>query len=195
MVYKKQIFAYYDDLTIRVYQAFNRKIALDASKNNKFGENYNLNRMSWIKTSFLWMMYRSNWGNKKNQEYILAIDMRRDIFDEFLEKAVLTSDDSPKYKFYNEWKIAFDKAEIYCQWDPDRDIYGNSINRFAIQIGLKGTELKKFINEGIVTIRDITPKVRKMRKKVINQNIKISIPKEKLYAIKKDNIILNLDMM
>ena len=31
--------------------------------------------MSWIKTSFLWMMHRSGWGTKENQERILQINI------------------------------------------------------------------------------------------------------------------------
>jgi len=26
-----------------------------------------MNRMTWIKPNFLWMMYRSGWASKKNQ--------------------------------------------------------------------------------------------------------------------------------
>ena len=37
--------------------------------------------MTWIKPSFLWMMYRSGWGKKHNQEHILAIYIKREAFD------------------------------------------------------------------------------------------------------------------
>ena len=72
----KVINAIYDDKTIRVYQAYNDVIANEALELGKFGRNFSMTRMTWIKPSFLWMMYRSGWGKKKNQERILAIDIK-----------------------------------------------------------------------------------------------------------------------
>ena len=54
-----------------IKKAYNPIIAKEAIALQTFGENFNINRMTWIKPSFLWMMYRSNWGTKKNQECIL----------------------------------------------------------------------------------------------------------------------------
>ena len=71
MKYEKQerkIYAKYDDKTIRVYQAYNNKIADEAIKLGTFGEHFSLTRMTWIKPSFLWMMYRCGWAEKENQE-------------------------------------------------------------------------------------------------------------------------------
>lgn len=37
-----------------------------------------MERMTWIKPSFLWMMYRAGWGFKdKGQRRVLAIDISR----------------------------------------------------------------------------------------------------------------------
>lgn len=97
MEYGKEVFAQYDRQCIRVYQAYNSTIAKEAIALQTFGKAFNLNRMTWIKPSFLWMMYRSNWGTKKNQEYILALDIYQTKFNELLEKAVLTSPDCASY--------------------------------------------------------------------------------------------------
>ncbi len=70
MKYEKEIFAQYDKQCIRVYQAYNPMIAKEAITLQTFGEAFHINRMTWIKPSFLWLMYRSNWGTKKNQECI-----------------------------------------------------------------------------------------------------------------------------
>ena len=70
-----KIYALYDEKTIRVYQASNDAIANEAVKNGAFGKNFKLERMTWIKPSFLWMMYRAGWGTKENQNRILAIDI------------------------------------------------------------------------------------------------------------------------
>ena len=116
--YVKEIFAQYDRQCIRVYQAYNPLIAKEAVLLQTFGKNFNVNRMTWIKPSFLWMMYRSNWGTKKNQECILAIDIYQSYFNKLLEKAVLTSPDSASYTG-TQWEKAFDETTVYCQWDPD----------------------------------------------------------------------------
>lgn len=44
--------------------------------------------MSWIKTNFLWMMYRCGWCTKKNQERVLAVRITREGFDTILSKAL-----------------------------------------------------------------------------------------------------------
>ncbi|MGW7541114.1 DUF4291 family protein [Streptomyces sp. NPDC054770] len=46
-------------------------------------------RMTWIKPSFLWMMYRSGWARKPNQERILRIDMDRAGFERALAHVAL----------------------------------------------------------------------------------------------------------
>lgn len=133
----KEIFAVYNNKTIRVYQAFNSNIANEAEKKGAFGDSFNLNRMTWIKPSFLWMMYRSNWAAKKDQESILAVDILREGFDEILSKAVLTTDESSRYVNFSDWKNSIKSSEVYCQWDPDRDIVGKPIGKRAIQLGIK----------------------------------------------------------
>ena len=67
---KRRILANYNKTTIRVYQAYNNKIADEALKLGKYGDSFKMDRMTWIKPSFLWMMYRSGWGTKINQERI-----------------------------------------------------------------------------------------------------------------------------
>ena len=37
------------------------------------GDHFSLNRMSWVKPNFLWMMYRSGWGQKEGQVVVLAV--------------------------------------------------------------------------------------------------------------------------
>ena len=61
---ERKIYAKYDDKTIRVYQAYNNVIADEAIKLGTFGEHFSLTRMTWIKPSFLWMMYRCGWTEK-----------------------------------------------------------------------------------------------------------------------------------
>jgi len=46
-----------------------------------FGGASSLERMSWVKPNFLWMMYRSDRGRSPNQEVVLAVRLRRTFFD------------------------------------------------------------------------------------------------------------------
>ncbi len=194
MEYVKEVFACYDRQCIRVYQAHNPVIAKEAVALQNFGESFSLNRMTWIKPSFLWLMYRSDWGTKKNQECILALDIYRSKFDELLEKAVLTSPDSKSYTG-NEWEKAFGIAEVYCQWDPDRNANGNAVNRAAIQIGLKGTALKDFLDTGICRIEDLTPIVRKWNEQRKNGKLNIkNLPAEKIYPVNNKDVRKRLNM-
>ncbi len=158
----KEIRALYNDNTIRVYQAYNEAIAEEAVKSGTFGPLFKRDRMTWIKPSYLWMMYRSGWATKEGQEHILAIDIKKEGFEEIIENVVLSSFNEKIYISYEDWQYKLTKSEVRCQWDPDRDIYGNPLNRRAIQLGLKGSMVEKYINEWIVKITDITDEVNQI---------------------------------
>lgn len=180
----KEIYAYYDNKTIRVYQAFNSRISEEALNLGTFGPSFKLDRMTWIKPSFLWMMYRSGWGTKKDQERVLAIDILRDGFDEVLSKVVLSNFSSDIYLSYDEWKQKLITSDVRCQWDPDRDIYGKPIRRRAIQLGLKGKIVKKYINNWIYKITDITEYVHKYSISIEKGGFHKSLfPLEKIYPV------------
>ncbi len=66
----REIRADYDRETIVVYQAYSQAIATAAIRAGRFVPPFSFGRMTWIKPSFLWLMERSNWGAKPNQECI-----------------------------------------------------------------------------------------------------------------------------
>jgi hypothetical protein len=76
----RHILAQFDDRTVVVYQAYSSTIGLYAVEHGRFGGDFSYARMSWIKPNFLWMMYRSAWGIKANQEITLALRIRREFF-------------------------------------------------------------------------------------------------------------------
>ncbi|MEI8634955.1 DUF4291 family protein [Vibrio sp. PP-XX7] len=88
----RQIRAVYNDQTIRVYQAYNNAIANAALEHGTFkSPPFKMERMTWIKPSFLWMMYRAGWGTKDDgQNRILAIDISREGFEWALEHSLLS---------------------------------------------------------------------------------------------------------
>jgi hypothetical protein len=67
--------------TITVYQAYSPEIGLPAARDGRFPAAWKRGGMTWIKPSFLRMMYRSGWGTKEGQETVLAVEITRDGFD------------------------------------------------------------------------------------------------------------------
>lgn len=64
----------YDDEGVYVYQAYCDGIADYATENQKFGGPlFNDKRMTWIKPSFAWVLYRSGYAQKHNQQRILLL--------------------------------------------------------------------------------------------------------------------------
>ncbi|ONI39126.1 hypothetical protein AN639_03540 [Candidatus Epulonipiscium fishelsonii] len=182
----KQIRAVYDETTIRVYQAYSHKIANEALRLGKFGGNFKLTRMTWIKPSFLWMMYRCGWAIKDaGQNRVLAIDIKRSAFDELVRNAV----SSHYYKELGitreEWQTQLKNSNIVCQWDPERDIYGNKMEYRSLQIGIRGEASYKYVNNWIVQINDITEYVAELRelKSIDKDLVYAKLPAEKIYPM------------
>jgi hypothetical protein len=162
----KIILAKFNEKTIRVYQAYTDAIANEALKLGTFGKRFSLDRMTWVKPSFLWMMYRSGWASKEGQNRVLAIDIERTGFDIMLENVILSTFKKEFYDSIEDWKEKVKRSNVRCQWDPDRDIYGNRINRRAIQLGLRGIIVNRYVNEWIVNINDITKYVFDLKEKI-----------------------------
>ncbi len=180
----REIRALYTEDTIRVYQAYNQAIADEAVKNGTFQGNFKLDRMTWIKPSFLWMMYRCGWGTKENQERVLAIDIKREAFDFIVKNAVLSTYNENMGISYIDWKKQIKESNIRCQWDPERDIFGNPLEYRSIQLGLRGEAVWKYVHEWIVDITDITDYVRELReKKKMGIDIGPLLPKEEKYSV------------
>ena len=155
--------AQYDDESIVVYQAYRPAIGNFAAQNGYFGGEFSLNRMSWIKPNFLWMMYRCGWGTKEGQEVILAIRLMRSAFDTILAKAVESSYNRASYPDQSAWKAAIAKSDVRLQWDPDHDPTGKSLPRRAIQLGLRGETLALYSRDWIISIEDVSDFVAEQR--------------------------------
>lgn len=181
---KKEIRALYTEDTIRVYQAYNKVIANEAVKKGTFGSSFKLDRMTWIKPSFLWMMYRCGWGTKENQECVLAIDIKREAFEFIVQNAVISTYNNDMDMNYTEWKEQIKKSDIRCQWDPERDLFGNPLPYRSIQLGLRGKAVQKYVDEWIVNITDITDYVKELNEQRIRgMDIGSLLPKERSYII------------
>ena len=192
----KEIRAVYTDETIRVYQAYNKTIAEEAVKNGTFGAHFSMTRMTWIKPSFLWMMYRCGWAQKENQEHVLAIDIKRTGFDKAVNSAVIStfSDDLGITK--EEWQKQVKKSDVRVQWDPEKDIDGNNLPYRSLQLGLRGNAVNEYVHDWIVKVTDITDYVNELNV-LRNNNVDITdrLPKETVYIINRETVsFLKIDM-
>jgi hypothetical protein len=151
-----QIRAIYDERSIRVYQAFNDAIADAALAAGSLAvPSFSLNRMTWIKPSFLWMMYRAGWGYKDvGQRRILAIDITREGFDWALAHGCPSRPDPSMSK--EEWARLKAACPVRIQWDPERDLALRPLPYRAIQIGIGGESVPLYVGQWIVSITEIT---------------------------------------
>lgn len=85
-----EIRAQHTDTTVTVYQAYSPLIGVPAVRDGRFPEAWKRDRMTWIKPSYLWMMYRCGWALKEGQETVLAVEITREGFDWALEHAELS---------------------------------------------------------------------------------------------------------
>lgn len=160
----KFIVAQADENSIIVYQAFNHGIANYAVAHQRFGgSSYSFDRMTWIKPNFMWMMYRSGWGTKTNQERILALRLRKEGFKMILEQAVHSSFQAHLYESREDWRVALRAAEVRLQWDPDHSPTGEKLSRRAMQLGIKEQMLQRMNEEWIMEIIDCSEFVAQQR--------------------------------
>eukprot|EP00005_Dracoamoeba_jomungandri_P004694 CAMPEP_0174257854 /NCGR_PEP_ID=MMETSP0439-20130205/6961_1 /TAXON_ID=0 /ORGANISM="Stereomyxa ramosa, Strain Chinc5" /LENGTH=272 /DNA_ID=CAMNT_0015341139 /DNA_START=103 /DNA_END=921 /DNA_ORIENTATION=+ len=182
----RHILAQHDHNSVVVYQAYNPLIGLYASSHSMFfgAPGFGVKRMTWIKTNFMWMMYRSGWGSKPNQEVILAIWIKKEVFEKEILGSVVHAGYTPEvYKSKEEWKETVKNAEVKMQWDPDHLPDGNKSTRRAIQLGIKGEKGRKYASgEWFIDIQDISDFVREQRAKVESGDLsELQVPEETVF--------------
>ena len=70
----------FDDEGVYFYQAYNHNIANWAMEHQKLGgPEFNPTRITWIKPSLAWVLYRSGYARKRNQERILKVKLSHEI--------------------------------------------------------------------------------------------------------------------
>ena len=179
----RHIIAQYDDHSIVVYQAYRPEIGHFAATHNYFGGEFKLDRMSWIKTNFLWMMYRSLWGTKIDQEVVLAIWLQRAAFEEILKAVVHSSFEPELYSSKSEWEKALKRSQVRLQWDPDHHPSGAKLERRAIELELRGQILANYASDWIVKIEDISEFVQQQRQNIKSDCAALITPRETVYSV------------
>jgi hypothetical protein len=158
-----EIRAVYDDQTITVYQAYSPAIAEPAVRAGRFVPPFKRDRMTWIKPSFLWMMYRCGWATKQGQERVLAISITREGFDWALANAVLSHYRSGVHASRDDWRRELKRAPIRVQWDPERDLRLRELPYRSLQLGIGGGAVPRYVDEWITGITEVTDLAHEIR--------------------------------
>jgi uncharacterized protein DUF4291 len=158
--------AAFDDRTVTVYQAYSPEIADAAVRAGTFVPPFSLDRMTWIKPSFGWMMHRCGWASKPGQERVLAIQISRTGFEWVLANACLSHYEPGMHDSPQAWAAALAESPVRVQWDPDRSLNGDQLPTRAIQVGLAGEAARRYVREWITSVTDITSLVRRVRVQV-----------------------------
>ena len=178
----RHILAQFDEDSIVVYQAYRPAIASYAVEHQRFGGEFSVTRMSWIKPNFLWMMFRSGWATKEGQERILAVTIPCVFFDEVLRRSVPSTCDSTDPAARACWSASVKKSDVRLQWDPDHAPKGTAVARRAVQLGLRGGTLRRYAADEVVSIEDITAFVIEQRAHVAGDIAALVTPDERIYV-------------
>jgi hypothetical protein len=191
----RHILAQFDTETIVVYQAYAAAIGEFAIEHGCFGGEFKYSRMSWIKPNFLWMMYRSNWGQSEGQEVVLGIRLRRSFFDSLLDQAVPSAFNLTSFTSQHDWACAVEKSDVRLQWDPDHLPTGEKCERRAIQLGLRGAALESYGKREIIEVIDMSEFVAQQRPKATNwTNGELQTPVGQVYVPSSENTAFRLEL-
>jgi hypothetical protein len=175
---ERQVRALFDDDTITVYQAYGPEIADAALEAGTFVAPFKRDRMTWIKPSFLWMMHRSGWATKPGQERVLAVRISRDGFEWALRHASLSHEPARK-----------DGRPVRVQWDPERSLQLERLDHRAIQVGLGGEAVGRYVDEWITGLSDVTPLAHEIHALVEAGELdaaRARLPQERPYQLPAD---------
>ncbi|MEU5973488.1 DUF4291 domain-containing protein [Streptomyces sp. NPDC047315] len=186
-----QVRAVFTEETITVYQAYSARIADPALKAGTFVDPFKRARMTWIKPSFLWMMYRCGWAAKPDQERVLALDITREGFEWALSNACLSHYDRTRFATEDEWRTALKSSPVRVQWDPERDLGLNPLPHRAIQVGLSGEAVERYVDDWITAVRDVTPLAHEVHAAVLAGDRAAAgalLPAERPYPLPADAV-------
>mmetsp|Transcript_4466 Transcript_4466/g.8582 ORF Transcript_4466/g.8582 Transcript_4466/m.8582 type:complete len:414 (+) Transcript_4466:71-1312(+) len=162
-----QVFeAEWDGEGVYLYQAFSNAIADYAIAHHRLGgANFKTDRMTWVKPSFGWMLYRSDYGgldgraHSRDQARVLKVKISHSDLAQLLSGCACGDDDTGGGGGGGK------KARV--QWDPGRDLFepGSGAGgkkepremprRRAIQIGLSHEFSRKYVASAL-SIEDVT---------------------------------------
>jgi hypothetical protein len=186
---ERQVRALFDTHTVTFYQAYPSEIADRALDAGTFVPPFKFDRMTWIKPSFLWMMYRSGWAMKPGQERILAVHISREGFEWALKHSVLTGCEASAYASRQEWTERKLTNPVRIQWDPERSLSLEPLPWRCIQIGLSAEAVQLYVQKWITGLTDITLTVREVCSLVEAERYEVAgtmLPRERPYTLPRE---------
>jgi hypothetical protein len=185
----RQVRASYTDATITVYQAYPASIAVPALAHGRFVAPFKRERMTWIKPSFLWMMYRCGWGGKPDQEHVLAVEITRAGFEWALRHACLSHYDPDRHESRTAWAGQLRTSPVRVQWDPERSLGLQPLPYRSLQVGLGAEAVGRYVDEWIVGIGDVTATAQAIRDRLRGGDPEAAaalLPAERPYRLPDD---------
>lgn len=149
--------------TVTVYQAYPPEIARAALAAGRFVPPFRRERMTWIKPSFRWMMYRCGWATKPGQERVLAVEITRSGFEWALAHSCLSSFDPDRYPDRETWSRRLRASPVRVQWDPERSLRLAPLPHRSLQVGLSGEAVRRYVEEWLVSLTDVTSTAHAVR--------------------------------
>ncbi|MGR6319153.1 DUF4291 domain-containing protein [Micromonospora soli] len=157
---RHQIRAAFTADTVTVYQAYGPEVADPALAAGRFVPPFSRDRMTWIKPSFRWMMYRCGWALKPGQERVLAVEISRSGFEWALAHACLSGYDPRLHGDRAAWRRQLRSSPVRVQWDPERSLRLAPLPYRAVQVGLSGDAVRRYVDDWLVGLTDVTPLAR-----------------------------------
>jgi hypothetical protein len=142
--------------------------------------------LTWIKSSFLWMMYRCGWGAKAGQETVLAVEITRDGSEWALRNACLSSYVRGVHPDRATWQRQLKRAPARVQWDPERDVHVQPLPYRSLQLGLSSEAARRYADEWTVAIREVTPLAHEIHDLVSDGDVVCAarlLPQERPYPV------------
>ncbi|MDZ5446881.1 DUF4291 domain-containing protein [Micromonospora sp. 4G57] len=159
----RQVRATFTADSITVYQAYPPEIVEAALAAGRFVPPFKRERMTWIKPSFRWMMYRCGWTRKPGQERVLAVEITRAGFEWALAHACASGFDPRLHADRATWNRQLRASPVRIQWDPERSLRLAPLPHRSLQVGLSGEAVHRYVDEWLVRLTDVTPVVRAAR--------------------------------
>lgn len=169
---------------IYVYQAFRPATVAAAVTLGTFGPGFGPDRLTWIKPSFGWILHRSEYATAHRQEAIARVHLSHEGFQHILGQSIETVYDPSLFSTCEHWTDTLSRGDVRHQWDPDRDLRGARLEHRALQVGIRGLAIRRYVNEWILGIEDVTPLAREIGQAVrMRRSVLPAVPIEREYPL------------
>jgi hypothetical protein len=185
----RQIRAVFTDETITVYQAYPAEIARPALRAGRFVPPFKRERMTWVKPSFLWMMYRCGWASKPGQERVIAVEVTRAGFEWAMGHACLSQYDPALHRDRRDWSQQLQHSPVRVQWDPERSVHLQPLPCRSLQLGLSGPAVHRYVDQWLVKLTDVTALAAQVKAAVADadlDSVARLLPAERPYPLLPD---------